>query len=61
MGQVVTRMCAEREDCEVVAGFDLNAVRLSGYPVYADPMEYAGPADVVIDFSNPAALDKLLD
>jgi 4-hydroxy-tetrahydrodipicolinate reductase len=60
MGQVVTRMCAERGDCQVVAGFDIMPERKNSYPVYADPLEFAGPADVVIDFSNPAALDRLL-
>jgi len=60
MGQVVSRMCAEREDCSVVAGFDLDTEKKNGYPVYADPMEYQGPADVVVDFSHPAALPALL-
>ena len=60
MGQVITRMCAERAGCDVVAGFDVFAENRNGYPVYADPMEYQGPADVVVDFSNPAALSGLL-
>ena len=60
MGQVVTRMCSQRDDMQVVAGFDRNTAQLSGYPVYAVPEEYTGPADVVIDFSNPSALSGLL-
>lgn len=60
MGQVVTRMISQRDDMEVVAGFDLRAQKLSDYPVYADPMEYAGSADALIDFSNPSFLEKLL-
>lgn len=60
MGQVVTRMCGEAPDMEVVAGFDLYAVKKNDYPVYADPMEYSGPADVIIDFSNAASLEGLL-
>ena len=60
MGQVVTRMCAQREGMEVVAGFDPNTVKLSDYPVYADPMEYTGGGDVIIDFSNAASLEGLL-
>ena len=60
MGQVVTRMCSQRDDMTVVAGFDRITEKLSGYPVYADPVEYSGPADVVIDFSNPSALSGLL-
>ena len=60
MGQVVSKMIAERDDAQTAAGFDVNPVKLSDYPVYSDPMEYGGHADVLIDFSNPAALDKLL-
>ncbi len=44
----------------VVAGFDVNTVKMSDYPVYSDPMEFAGQADVLIDFSNPSALSRLL-
>lgn len=61
MGQAVTRLCAERTDISIVAGFDMNAAKLSSYPVYVDPMEYAGAADVLVDFSNASALDHLLD
>lgn len=60
MGQVITRMCAESKDMEVVAGFDIKTEKLSVYPVYSDPMEFGGSADVLIDFSNPASLDTLL-
>ena len=60
MGQVITRMCSERKDMEVVAGFDINTDKLSTYPVYSEPMEFGGGADVLIDFSNPASLDRLL-
>jgi len=61
MGQAVTRLCKDRTDLSIVAGFDMNAVKLSDYPVYADPMEFAGEADVLVDFSNSAALGHLLD
>jgi len=61
MGQAVTRMCKDRTDLSIVAGFDMNAAKLSDYPVYADPMEFAGEADVLVDFSNSAALANLLN
>lgn len=61
MGQAVTAICADKEDIKIVAGFDVNAQKLNSYPVYADPMEYGGEADVVIDFSSPASLDNLLN
>lgn len=61
MGQAVTAICAEKNDVKIVAGFDVNAQKLNGYPVYADPMEYGGDADVIIDFSSPDSLDSLLN
>lgn len=61
MGQTITHLCAEKKDITIVAGFDINPVKLSNYPVYADPMEFSGEADAIIDFSNPATLDGLLN
>lgn len=60
MGQVVTAMCAQRDGIEIAAGVDVHAEKKNGYPVYADPMEFPGQVDCVIDFSNPAALSALL-
>ena len=60
MGQVVTRMCAESPEVQIVAGVDINPEKKNDYPVYADPMEFSGKVDCVIDFSNPAALPSLL-
>lgn len=61
MGQTIARLCAEKETATIIAGFDLNAEKKSTFPVYADPMEYQGAADVVIDFSSPASLSNLLN
>ncbi len=61
MGQTITRLCAERNDITIAAGFDINPIKLSNYPVYADPMEFGGEADVVIDFSSPSTLANLLN
>ncbi len=60
MGQFVAAACRADEDLKVVAGFDINPVKLSDFPVYSDPMEFGGSADVAVDFSNPAALPGLL-
>lgn len=60
MGRVVSEICSLGPEVEVVAGFDMNAVKNSTYPVYADPMEFSGRANCIIDFSNPAALENLL-
>ena len=60
MGQAVAALCKDRPGIQIVAGFDVNAVKSGNFPVYADPLEFGGEADVLIDFSNPDALDSLL-
>ncbi len=61
MGQVITRLSQSMDDVKIVAGFDINKVQLSDYPVFSDAFEFTGEADVVIDFSHTSALTKLLD
>lgn len=60
MGRVITDICAQREHVRLVAGFDLNGQKLSDFPVYADPFEFAGACDVIIDFSNVSLTPSLL-
>lgn len=60
MGQSVISICSDIEDVEIVAGFNRTPVSRNGFPVYSDPMDYAGEADAVIDFSNPANLTSIL-
>lgn len=61
MGRVITDIVSRKEEMKIVAGFDLNAVRLADYPVYADPLEYTGGCDVIVDFSNVSVTDHLLE
>ena len=61
MGRVITEIAAKREDMKVVAGFDMNTVRLADYPVYSDPLEFPGGCDVIVDFSNVSATGHLLE
>lgn len=60
MGQVITRLVSDRDDCVIVAGFDVNDAIKNHYPVYTNPDDCKEEADVIIDFSHPNALDKLL-
>ena len=60
MGRVITRCAAERCDCSVVAGFDLNTESHAGFPVYANPANCSLEADVIVDFSHPSALSGVL-
>lgn len=59
MGRVIQNVVSLRDDCEIVAGVDLNTESIS-FPVYTDINEITENADVIIDFSNPVLLDSLL-
>lgn len=61
MGQVITRLVSEDSECEISAGFDINTSVDNSYPVYKNPDEFSGEADVVIDFSHPSCLTNLLN
>ena len=61
MGQVITAIVAGDEDCEIVAGIDPFTERKNSYPVFASFDQCDISADVIIDFSNPKAIDSLLD
>lgn len=60
MGKVITDIVSKKDNMKIVAGFDAYTEKLADYPVYADPAEFSGECDVVIDFSNPASLSGLL-
>ena len=60
MGKVITAMAAENDDLNIVCGFDVNT-ESTGFPVYQNPDEYAGGADVIIDFSHPSAFENLTE
>ena len=60
MGRIVSAIAANDPELIVTAGFDINTAEADEFPVYPDPAAFDEPTDVVIDFSNPAALDGLL-
>ncbi len=59
MGKTITACVAERTDCEIVAGFDI-CTDSTVFPVFADPAQCDVAADVIIDFSHPAMVDRVL-
>ncbi len=61
MGNVVAQICQEAGDVEVIAGFDLLGAEREDFPVFSSPAGFQGQADVLIDFSAPAALPALLE
>lgn len=60
MGQVISRLVAEDTDAEICAGFDIMTDKDNPYPVYTNPFEYNGEADVVIDFSHPSSFENIM-
>lgn len=61
MGQVINSCVCTRDDCEIVAGADIFTEQKNGFPVFKSIAEFDGDCDVIIDFSNPSALDGILD
>ena len=61
MGAAVLSCAAARSDCRVVAGVDLFAPKDPDYTYAASFSELDVMADVIIDLSNPAVLEDMLD
>lgn len=61
MGRVISSIIEERDDITVIAGVDLNTAENGKFPIFSEPALMPEKPDVIIDFSNPAALDKLLE
>ena len=61
MGKTIYNCIKEREDCTVVAGIDLYTEQYADFPIVESPDKLPVKPDVIIDFSNPASLDALLD
>ena len=60
MGKTIQSVVAGRENCEIVAGVDLNT-QSDNFPIYESIDKVQEQADVVIDFTNPVLIDGLLD
>lgn len=61
MGKTIYNCIKEREECTVVAGIDLYTEQYADFPIVESPDKLPVKPDVIIDFSNPASLDALLD
>lgn len=61
MGRTILRLCEEDPNLLVVAGIDPMASQDDfPFPVFSTPSDCAVAADVLVDFSSPAALNGLL-
>lgn len=61
MGKVIYDIISKRDDCKVTSGIDLNTDSYSDFPIVSSPSQLAEKPDVIIDFSNPATLDGLIN
>lgn len=60
MGHVIRNIVAADNECEIVAGVDINT-ESTDFPIYSEIDSVKESADVIIDFSNPALLNSLLE
>ena len=61
MGHVVADMAAKTENMRIAAGIDRRKADGYAFPVYDTCANCQEEADVIIDFSNAAAADELLE
>ncbi|MHB1453547.1 MAG: 4-hydroxy-tetrahydrodipicolinate reductase [Saccharofermentanales bacterium] len=61
MGRVISEALKSDPTCTVVAGIDLYGGSPFGYPVFSSPASCDLDFDVIIDFSNPAALPAICE
>ncbi|MCI8993859.1 MAG: 4-hydroxy-tetrahydrodipicolinate reductase [Eubacterium sp.] len=61
MGQVITSLCKEEKEIEIVAGIDVSDHIKNDYPVFSEIGTCNVEADVIIDFAAAAALDALIE
>lgn len=60
MGRTIAALCENSANLCVVAGIDPMAHGVFPFPVFSSPQECDISADVLVDFSSPAALEGLL-
>jgi len=61
MGQAITRLVANKDESEIVAGVDLYDGIKNSFPVYSKISDVVEKADVIIDFSNPESIDSIIE
>ena len=61
MGRAVTRTVENNDKVKITAGYDINTVKNSDFPVYDNLDEVKEPFDVIIDFSHPSVFDSILE
>lgn len=60
MGKVISRLSTQYDDLKIAAGFDIIDHGKNNYPVFSKLDACNVKVDIIIDFSNPEALDNIL-
>jgi 4-hydroxy-tetrahydrodipicolinate reductase len=60
MGQVITKLSGQIDNLKIAAGYDISDSGKNPYPVFKNLEDCNVKFDVIIDFSNPDALENLL-
>lgn len=61
MGKMIAGIVDNDPDIAIVAGVDINTEQTAAFPVTDSIDKVEAPADVVVDFGNAAAVDKVID
>ena len=61
MGQMITDMVKQDEECTIVAGIDIVDNRDNGYPVYTKLADCDVEADAIIDFTSATDFESRMD
>lgn len=61
MGKTITQLALESTDVKIVAGVDIRNDLTTDYPIYSDINDVNEKPDVIIDFSHPSLLGKILN
>lgn len=61
MGHTIYNCVRERKDCTVIGGIDIFTDAYADFPIVDRPEKLPEKPDVIIDYSNPASLDAILE
>ena len=61
MGQMITDMVKQDDECMIVAGIDIVDNRDTGYPVYTKLADCDVEADAIIDFTSATDFESRMD
>lgn len=61
MGKTIYNCVSARDNCVVIGGIDIYTEQYADFPIVDSPEKLPEKPDVIIDYSNPASLDSLLN